>query len=144
LSSGLSVGRRQGGDLEGKRIAVFVDLIENPDSDRAFEVFWEERAGEFASSLVVKRTERAWLTPAEGTLCTKAVMEAIRKEWGEQGNGDVHLFLRVPFPMAVLLGHLSNTLECVVYEWGTTEYSAAIGVKSGSGAGAVREVFLSR
>jgi hypothetical protein len=143
VASGLNVKREQGGDVASHRIVVFVDLIENPDSDRAFEAFWAQRGGEFASRLVVKRTERSWLTPAEGTLFAKAVMDAIRKEWGDQGNDDVHLFLRVPFPMAVLLGHLSNTLECVVYEWGTTEYSAAICVKSGSGAGAVREVFLS-
>lgn len=140
---GLIVKRMKGEDVAGHRIAVLVDLIENPDSDRAFETFWGQRAGEFASRLVVKRAERSWLTPAEGTFFAKAAMDAIRKEWGEQGNGEVHLFLRVPFPMAVLLGHLSNTLECVVYEWGSTEYSAVICVKSGSGAGAVREVFLS-
>ncbi len=78
------------------------------------------------------------MSAQEGTGVTHAVMTAIRREWGRRGNGEVHLFLRVPFPMAVLMGHLSNTLDAVVYEWGDKGYVPVARVKSGSGEGAVR------
>jgi hypothetical protein len=32
----------------------------------------------------------------------------------------VHLFLRIPFPIAVLLGRTLNTLEVTLYEWDDT------------------------
>ena len=131
--------RGAGGNLSSGKIAVFVDLVDNPDSDKAFEAFWKENSSLFAERLVLKNT-RSWLTPAEGTALTSSVMSIIRKEWGLQGNAILHVFLRVPFPMAVLLGHLSNTLECMIYEWDSMKYVEALQVKSGSGSGTVRMV----
>lgn len=34
----------------------------------------------------------------------------------ENGNAELHLLLRVPFPVAVLLGRLLNTLHVTLYE----------------------------
>jgi SMODS-associated and fused to various effectors sensor domain len=53
----------------------------------------------------------------------------------------VHLFLRVPFPIAALLGRTLNTLETTLYEWDDTStiprYVETVTVASGRGGGPV-------
>ena len=53
----------------------------------------------------------------------------------------VHLFLRTPFPVALLLGRALNTLEVTLYEWddsGTVpRYAETVTVASGRGGGPI-------
>ena len=53
----------------------------------------------------------------------------------------VHLFLRVPFPIAVLLGRSLNTIEATLYEWDDTsdipQYIQTITVATGRGGGPI-------
>jgi hypothetical protein len=43
--------------------------------------------------------------------------QRIRTGAAKAGTHRVHLFLRTPFPIAVLLGRSLNTLEITLYEW---------------------------
>jgi len=53
----------------------------------------------------------------------------------------VHLFLRTPFPIALLLGRPLNTLEVTLYEWDDTgvapRYVEVATVASGRGGGGI-------
>lgn len=85
---------------------------------------------------------RRELIPADSanTLVTD-VAKRIRGCAARAGTHRVHLFLRVSFPIAVLLGRTLNTLEVTLYEWDNTsdvpQYAEVITVASGRGGGPI-------
>jgi hypothetical protein len=99
-----------------KTVAAYVDLL--PDrSDDAYARFLSDNAGALDAWTHVRPAADGPLDPAAtGPLITE-VASRIRKLSQENGNADVHLLLRCPFPIAVLLGRLLNTLRVVAYEW---------------------------
>jgi hypothetical protein len=99
------------------RVAVYVDLLSQP-SPAAFERFLEEHQGSLHAWAHVEPESRATLlNPAQAGDLAASVMAQVRELSGAHANAEVHLLLRCPFPIAVLLGRLSNTLTTVVYEW---------------------------
>ena len=97
-------------------VAVFLDLMET-NSDAAFERFMEESNESFVAWAHVARTTNGLIDPAHaGELASEAAAH-IRKVSADNGNAEVHLLLRGPFPVTVLVGRLTNTLRTVVYEW---------------------------
>jgi hypothetical protein len=70
----------------------------------------------------------------------------------ENQNAEVHLLLRVPFPIAVLVGRLTNTIRAVLYEWDDSDpgtandfrprYVPAIGVRASAADGVITEILF--
>lgn len=67
-------------------------------------------------------------------------------------NAHVHLLLRCPFPIAVLVGRLTNTLRVTVYEWDDSDLSEgddyrarfvpAMNVRASAAGGVITDVLL--
>jgi hypothetical protein len=125
--------------------AVYVDVVAGEASDFAFDQFWAQHSAEIREALVLRSEQRIQISAEQGPALAAEIMARIRALWGRCGNGEVHLFLRVPFPLAVLLGRLSNTLSVTVYEWTAADgarYVPALRVESGAQPSAVREIVL--
>jgi hypothetical protein len=98
-----------------KSVAAYVDLL--PDrSDDAYTRFLNEHAA-FDAWQHLRPTHDGPLVAAEAGPLILETASRLRKLSQDNGNAEVHLLLRVPFPVAVLLGRLLNTLRVVAYEW---------------------------
>jgi hypothetical protein len=104
-------------DISGRpSVVIFLDLIET-SSDAAFERFMEESSGAFVTWTHIARATKGLIDPAEAGELASEAAAYIRKVSADSNNAEVHLLLRGPFPVAVLIGRLTNTLRSVVYEW---------------------------
>ena len=116
-------------------IAVYLDLVPaapNPGFRQ------HVKSHDFARAVEITLADRKPI-PAEAG---PALVIELRRRLGEIVAGKpVHLFLRVPFPVAVLLGRACNTLRVVLYEWEreaeTPEYVEVATVSAGRIGGPV-------
>lgn len=95
--------------------AVLVDLVPAPAPVATFDEHVNHQA--YRGILRVSQARPAPLPPAAGAGTADAIGDRIRRAAAACGTNRVDLFLRVPFPMAVLLGRRLNTLEVTLYEW---------------------------
>jgi hypothetical protein len=133
-------------------VAAYVDLL-NQRSNAAFEKYLEEHGGSLKSWIHVTNATAELLDPATAGSIAAEVAAHIRALSNENGNAEVHLLLRCPFPLAVLIGRLMNTLRGVLYEWDNSEpstgddfrpsYAATLRVRAGAPDGVIEEVLLS-
>jgi hypothetical protein len=99
------------GDAPDGPAAVYLDLVPAPPN-KEFRRYAESRSFSRAVEIAVAARE---VIPAEAG---PALVRELRRRIGEiAAGGPVHLFLRAPFPVAVLLGRACNTLRVVLYEW---------------------------
>lgn len=132
-------------------VAAYVDLL-NHRSDTAFEKFIEDHDGTLKSWMHLTSTTGELLDPATAGRIAAEVTAYIRELSNKNGNAEIHLLLRCPFPLAVLIGRLTNTLRCVLYEWDDAEptagddyrptYRATLRVRAGARDGVIEEVLL--
>lgn len=118
----------------GGAVAVFVDMLRQA-SHPTFEEHVSAHRDRFAASLKLVTPERRELTPAEGATLARHVAARVR---AFAAGAPIHLFLAVPFEMAVLLGTLSNTLDVTLYEWEqepSSHYVPTIRCRAGVGDG---------
>jgi len=98
------------------RLAVYVDAAEHFGDPSAFELWMEQNRLAVNRRLVV-RGPGGRLDATSGQRLAEQIEGAIRDNALPLGHGRVDLFLRVSFPVAVLLGRLLNTLTITTYEW---------------------------
>ncbi|MGW7531826.1 SAVED domain-containing protein [Amycolatopsis sp. NPDC054798] len=92
-------------------VAVYLDLVPAPPN-KEFRRYAESHP--YAHAVEIAAAQRA-LIPADAA---PALVTELRRRIGEiAGNRPVHLFMRVPFPLAVMLGRACNTLRVTLYEW---------------------------
>jgi len=108
---------------------------------RPFADHIASRLGQFAGAMRVGLARRRPI-PAEASSTTVTdLAQQIRTCAAQAATHRVHLFLRVPFPIAVQLGRALNTLEVTPYEWddsaATPRYIQAVTVASGRGGGPI-------
>ncbi|WP_424187679.1 SAVED domain-containing protein [Actinokineospora sp. G85] len=100
--------------LEGDEddpVAVYLDLVDTPPN-KGFRKHVE--GGRFSRAVEIAVADRVPIPAGAGL----ALVRILRQRIAELAAGrPVHLFQRVPFPMAVLLGRACNTLRLHVYEW---------------------------
>src|SRR5262249_27788738 len=101
----------------GAPLAVFVDFNENPE-DGAFGRFIQVSGRSHRRHHVEDRRRLSDVTGPEAVARAAA---RIRRVAARQGVSNVDLFLRVPWPAAVLLGRELNTLTLNLYEWSRHE-----------------------
>ncbi len=133
------------------QVAAYVDLLSTP-SDSAFDRFLEEQGSRLTAWRHLKAVGSGLLDPHDAGLIAADLAAHIRSLSQEDGNAEVHLLLRCPFPVAVLLGRLTNTLRVITYEWDNSDRSAGsdyrpryvpcLRVEASSGRGAITEVLL--
>src|SRR5262249_48935427 len=103
--------------LDGQDLpaAVFVDLVPAPAPMATFDDHVSEHS--YPGILRISQALLGLLPPAAGAGTADAIGARIRRAAAACGTNRIDLFLRVPFPMAVLLGRRLNTIEVALYEW---------------------------
>ena len=145
IVSSLSMNR-----LEGP-ILVYLDLT--PDRhDAAFQELATEDVDRFAAAFHIRAIQQDYLSHEDATEITREASMIIRELAGKHRTSEVHLLLKCPWTIALLLGRTSNTLRVHLYEWedGVTgetgqakpRYLPSLVVRSGVGAGPIETVTL--
>lgn len=113
-------------------VAAFVDLTAE-SSFATFERHVCERPDAFAARLTLALAQRRALEPADGATLARAAGLRLRQFVRDHGNPTLHLFLAVPFPVAVLLGRASNLLDVQLYERvrRTDQYVSSVRCRAG-------------
>ncbi len=107
-------------------VLVYVDLLPQR-SDAAFETF-ARRERTFAGLAHLRYRGQGLVLPDQAADVVGELATEIRTLANTHHTTDVHLLLRCPYPIAVLLGRTLNTLTVHLYEW---EDSSEIGSRSG-------------
>jgi hypothetical protein len=125
----------------GQPVAVLVDLLPAPHAVDSFGEYLQNPNQFYAGSLRISLQEKRLILPSEAGSTVLALAERIRRFAGEHGTNAIHLFLRAPFAIPVLLGRELNTYEITLHEWedgkGRPHYLPAATVASGRGGGPV-------
>ncbi|WP_410659902.1 SAVED domain-containing protein [Amycolatopsis sp. lyj-112] len=99
-----------GGPADGP-VAVYLDLAPAPPN-KDFRRYVESHLYAHAVEIAVAKREPI---PADAG---SALVTELRRRIGKvAGSRPVHLFMRVPFALAVMLGRACNTLRVTLYEW---------------------------
>lgn len=136
----------------GRRaIAVYLDLIEEP-SPAAFDRYIAENRQYLSAWQHLRSTSGDLLDSSLAGAIAADAAARIRSLANNNANAEVHLLLRCPFPIAILLGRLSNTLRVLVYEWddsdeatddaGRPRYAPTLRVRASAATGVIEEVLL--
>ena len=98
-----------------KNVLAYVDLL--PDqSNAAYSWLLGERT-DFDAWVHLRPAADVPLEPTTAGALVTEVASRLRTLSQQHDNAELHLALRVPFPVAVLLGRLLNTLRVIAYEW---------------------------
>ena len=145
-----TVSREEHGPGRGP-VAVFVDLLPTR-SDAAFHSFVAGRGDDFSPALHLRPGRDGNLAAAAAAALVGEAAHKIRQLAGDRRTTEVHLFLRCPWPVALLLGRTLNTLRVHLYEWedGPTDdgsaseprYLPSLIVRSGRGGSPIEQVVL--
>ena len=130
---------------------VYVDL-KTPRSDSVFEQFLAAHPGRFAGVFHIRTAAEGNLRPADANAIVAEASYAIRQAASLSNSPEVHLFLRCPWTVALLLGRTLNTIRVHVHEWedGPGDDGSDVGprylpsllVRSGAGGGPIERVVL--
>ena len=132
-------------------VLVYLDLLP-ARNDSAFDDLVTEGAGRFANAFHVRPTREGDLRPEEAAAITGEASRVIRNLAGQFRTSEVHLLLRCPWTVALLLGRTLNTLRVHLYEWedGPDDYGnptrprylPSLVVRSGAGGSPIEDVSL--
>lgn len=133
-------------------VAVYVDLLPQR-SDAAFSRFLEGHATLLAAWCHLVSTGNGLLESSVAGVIAADVAAHIREISNKNDNAVIHILLRCPFPIAVLIGRLTNTLRFVVYEWDDTDptdgedyrarFVPTLRVRTSASQGVIEEVLIS-
>lgn len=129
------------------RAAVLFDMGAEPANEPAFRTLAAKlRNG--VQPIVVRAAdpERRWIPSGEGARLARKVMSGLRSLVSKAGVDELHVMGSMPAPFAALLGRRSNTLNLVLYEWGTgtdgnRAYVPVVRIQPGMPGGPITEVF---
>ena len=132
-------------------ILAYIDLLPTP-SDSAFADLVSDHADTFAAAVHVRPARSGNLIPEEAAALVGEASQIIRGLSGQYQTRDVHLLLRCPWTVALLLGRTLNTLRVHAYEWedgpgddgnpAPPRYLPSLVVRSGAGGSPIEDVNL--
>ena len=130
---------------------VYIDLRQ-PRNDLAFDRLVEARVGQLARVLHVRAAAEGRLRPEDTGAIVAEASHAIRQAAAGSETSEVHLLLRCPWTVALLLGRTLNTVRVNLYEWEdgpdadgnpvTPRYLPSLVVRSGAGGSPIERVVL--
>lgn len=122
-------------------VAVYVDLVPSLPPGDAFAAHIADHPRRYARAIRLHLARREPIRPEAASTLVTDLSDKIRACAGLASTHLVHLFLRTPFPVAVLLGRTLNTLEVTLYEWDDTatipRYVETTTIASGRGGGPI-------
>ena len=128
-------------------VLVYIDLLPQ-QSDVAFTHF-TDRDQTFAGVAHLRYTGDGLLDPNQAAAIVGELAADIRSLASTHHTTEVHLLLRCPYPIALLLGRTLNTLTIHLYEWenspdGDAEpsplYVPSVVLRSGTGGSPIHAV----
>ena len=128
-------------------VLAYIDLLPHR-SDAAFEQF-PNRNQAFAGVAHLCYDGEGLLLPGQAAAIVGEVATYIRNLASAHQTPDVHLLLRCPYPIALLLGRTLNTLTIHLYEWEdcpagdsgqSPRYVPSVVLRSGAGGSPVHTV----
>ena len=133
--------------FQSGRVLVYVDLLPQR-SDAAVNAFLASEG--FADVAHLRSRSADLVKPADATTVVGEINAAIRELANKHSTTEIHLLLRCPYPIALLLGRSLNTLTVHLYEWedgpapdlasGVPRYVPSIVLRSGSGGSPIHAV----
>ena len=130
---------------------VYVDLLPTR-SDPAFDRLVEARLGQLASVFHIRPMAEGNLLPEDAGAIVAEASHAIRQAASRSETSEVHLLLRCPWTVALLLGRTLNTIRVSLYEWEdgpddgdsrvVPRYLPSLVVRSGAGGSPIERVVL--
>ena len=130
---------------------VYVDLLPTR-SDLAFDRLVDTRLGRVASVFHLRPVAEGNLLPEDAGAIVTEASHAIRQAASRSETSEVHLLLRCPWTVALLLGRTLNTIRVNLYEWEdgpddgdsrvAPRYLPSLVVRSGAGGSPIERVVL--
>lgn len=102
---------------DADRIAVLVDLLEGASRTDAFDAHIGRERFRYACALRFSLSTRRRIDAGEGYAIATQVVGGIREHAARVPTSRISVFLLTPFPLAVILGRMANTLEVELHEW---------------------------
>ncbi|MDE2892179.1 MAG: SAVED domain-containing protein [Chloroflexota bacterium] len=132
-------------------VLVYLDLLPAPSSSAA-QALLSRNGNSFAAAYQIRPSRQGNLNPGEAGTLAGEVSQIIRTLAATHRTREVHLLLRCPWAIALLVGRTLNTLRIQLYEWedgpddegNATEprYLPSLAVRSGTGGSAIEQVLL--
>ena len=130
---------------------VFMDLLPTR-SDPAFDRLLEVSLGGTSSVFHIRPVAQGNLLPEDAGAIVQEASHAIRQAVSRSETSEVHLLLRCPWTVALLLGRTLNTIRVNLYEWEdgpddgdslvAPRYLPSLVVRSGAGGSPIERVML--
>ena len=133
-------------------VLVYVDLLPQR-SDAAFRELTESRAATYAGIAHLRPQSANLLDSEQADFIVGEINDGIRSFADSHNTTEVHLLLRCPYPIAVLLGRTLNTLTVHIYEWedspiggssASPRYVPSMVLRSGSGGSPIHAITARR
>ena len=132
-------------------ILVYLDLLPTP-SDSAFNRLVAEAFRPFTNAFHIRSTRSSNLNPEDAAALVGEASQTIRRLADDSHTLEVHLLLRCPCTLALLLGRTLNTFRVHLYEWedgpddlgnpAEPRYLPSLVVRSGAGGSPIESVTL--
>jgi hypothetical protein len=100
-------------------LAAMVDCVPGEAHD-TFGDLVDRLGGQVCAALRLRCCRDSMLDAIRGAATATALARLVRDEAARRRTTVVHLAIRAPFALALLLGRRLNTLELVLYEWEAT------------------------
>ena len=130
---------------------VYLDLLQERN-DFAFEQFLTAHPNRFVKVFHIRTAVGGILLPEDAQEIVAEASHAIRQAGSISRTSEVHLLLRCPWTVALLLGRTLNTIRVNLYEWetgpdadansGVPRYLPSMVVRSGAGGSPIEKVVL--
>lgn len=121
--------------------AIYIDLVPGQPPGDAFARHITDHGDRYGLVTRLRPTRDQLIPPKASTSLVADLSRRIRDCAARAGSHRVDLFLRVPFPVAVLLGRTLNTLQATLYELDNTtaepRYVQTVTVAPGRGGGPI-------
>jgi hypothetical protein len=131
-------------DQRRRILAVAIDLVPGPPPMDTFESHLAARTTSYAASLRISLGEDRMISAESAVATATELSRRVRNAAAKCHTNRVSLFLRVPFPLALHLGRMLNTLTVELFEWedGAVPpvYVPTVTVASGRGASPITEI----
>ena len=147
----LEVTDRSPRDAHKGDVIVYVDLLP-ARSDPAFDRLLEGHLGRLSSVSHIRTVAEGNLFPEDAGAIVTEASHAIRQAVSRSETSEVHLLLRCPWTVALLLGRTLNTIRVNLYEWedglgdgdsrAAPHYLPSLVVRSGAGGSPIEKVVL--
>ena len=132
-------------------VLVYLDLL-HQRSDVAFRTLATEGGDRFSGAYRILTTSSGDLASEDAAVLVGEASRLIRELAGRHRTSEVHLLLRCPWTVALLVGRAMNTMRVHLYEWedgpddcgniGEPRYLPSLVVRSGAGGSPIQGVSL--